>query len=122
MKSVVRTGGLRSSERFPRAGPLWAWVGAAILLGLNVARASFHVWTVAELYSSADGSVQFVKLTNNSIFSTEYFLANHVITCTGPPGISNTFTFPTNLPAVSTVTVIKLFLLGRATWPPCQEA
>lgn len=90
---------------------LWVWVGAAILFGSNVARASFHVWAVMELYSSADGSVQFVKLTNNSsLFTVEYFLGGHVIICTGPPGITNTFTFPTNLPAVSTAN--KTFLIG----------
>ncbi len=55
---------------------LWVWVGAAILLGLNVAQATFHVWAVTELYSTADGSVQFVKLTNNSsIFTTDIFWA-----------------------------------------------
>lgn len=57
-------------------------------------------------------SVQFVKLTNNSIFSTEYFLGGHVITCTGPPGVTNAFTFPTNLPAVSTVN--KTFVIGTS--------
>jgi hypothetical protein len=110
MKSIVRTGVLSFRQRFPRAAMLWVWVGAAILFGPNVARATFHVWAVTELYSSADGSVQFIKLTNNSIFTTEYFLGGHVITCTGPPGITNTFTFPTNLPAVSTLN--KTFLIG----------
>src|SRR5229473_1851931 len=80
MKSSVRTGILRPSQRCSRAGMLWVWVGAAILFGLNVARASFHVWAVTELYSSADGSVQFIKLTNNSTFTTEYFLGGLVIT------------------------------------------
>jgi hypothetical protein len=115
MKSIIRTGILRSlvaSQRYCRAGPLWAWVGAAMLFGSNVAHASFHLWAVTELYSSADGSVQFIKLTNNSSFGTEYFLGGHVITCTGPPGISNTFTFPTNLPAISTVN--KTFLVGTS--------
>src|SRR5438034_5262274 len=110
MKSSVSMGVLRSSQRCSRAGMLWVWVGAAILFGLNAARASFHLWAVTELYSSADGSVQFIRLTNNSTFSTEYFLGGHVITCTGPPGITNTFTFPTNLPAISTVN--KNFLIG----------
>jgi hypothetical protein len=87
-------------------------MGAAILLGLNSAQATFHVWAVTELYSSPDGSVQFVKLINNSAFTTEYFLGGHVITCTGPPGVSNTFTFPTNLPAISTLN--KTFLIGTA--------
>jgi hypothetical protein len=112
MKSIVRTGVLRSSQRFSRAGILWVWIATAVLCGLNVARATFHVWAVTELYSSADGSVQFIKLTNNSIFTTEYFLGGHVITCTGPPGITNNFTFPTNLPAVSTLN--KTFLIGTS--------
>ena len=113
MNPIVRPGPLNSlaaGRRFFGAGPLWAWVGAAILFGLNVARATFHVWAVTELYSNADGSVQFVKLTNNSAFTTEYFLGNHVITCIGPSGVSNTFTFPTNLPAVSTLN--KTFIIG----------
>jgi len=112
MKSSARTGILRPGQRCSRAGMLWVWVGAAILFGLNAARASFHVWAVTELYSSADGSVQFIKLTNNSTFITEYFLAGHVITCTGPPGTTNTFTFPINLPAVSTLN--KEFLIGTS--------
>jgi hypothetical protein len=112
MKSIVRIGVLLSIGRFSRAGALWACVSAAVLFGLNVARATFHLWAVTELYSSADGSVQFIKLTNNSSFGTENFLGGHVITCTGAPGVSNTFTFPTNLPAISTVN--KTFLIGTS--------
>jgi hypothetical protein len=103
---------LRSNQYFSRSGTIWVWVGAAFLFGFNVARATFHVWAVTELYSSADGSVQFVKLTNNSVFTTETFLGGHVITCTGPPGLTNSFTFPTNLPAVSTLN--KTFLIGTS--------
>jgi hypothetical protein len=90
---------------------LWrAVLVVGILLLSNAARATFHVWAVTEIYSSADGSVQFIKLTNNSTFTTEYFLGGHVIVCTGAPGVSNTFTFPTNLPAISTAN--KNFLIG----------
>lgn len=113
MKSIVRTGVLRcfiASQRSSWVGPLWACVGTAMLVGLNVAQASFHLWAVTELYSSADGSVQFVKLTNNSSFGTEYFLGGHVILCASPSGITNAFTFPTNLPGLSTVN--KTFLIG----------
>ena len=108
----MRTNVSSSSQRFPRAVMLWLWVGAAILSGPDVARATFHVWAVTEIYSSADGSVQFIKLTNNSAFTNEYFLAGHVITCIGPPGITNTCTFPSNLPAVSTLN--KTFLIGTS--------
>ncbi len=112
MRFDLHTDGLRSSRRFRHSGLLGLCAGAALLLGLDTARATFHVWAVTELYSSADGSVQFIKLTNNSIFTTEYFLANHVIICSGPPGVTNTFTFPTNLPAVSTLN--KTFLIGTS--------
>jgi hypothetical protein len=91
---------------------LCVFAGAAFLLGLNTARATFHVWEVSELYSSADGSVQFIEFTNNSTFTSENLLGGHVITCTGPPGITNTFTFPANLPSVSTLN--KTFLIGTS--------
>ena len=110
INSIGWTRGSASIERFSRTTLLWVLVAVATFFGLNPARASFHVWAVTELYSNADGSVQFVKLTNNSAFTTEYFLGGHVIICTGLPGITNVFTFPTNLPAVSTAN--KTFLIG----------
>jgi hypothetical protein len=71
--------------------------------------AAFHLWSVTELYSSEDGSVQYVKLTNTAIL--EYQMGNHVITCLGPQG-TNSFTFPANLP--STATANKNFLIGTS--------
>jgi len=112
VKSIAPTGVLRSSPRCSRAVLLSLWIGAVTLLASDAARASFHVWAVSELYSSADGSVQFVKLTNNSSFTTEYFLGGQVIVCTGPSGQTNTFGFPTNLPAVNTSN--KAFLIGTS--------
>jgi len=109
---MVRTDRMQSSRWFFRAVMVWTWVWAITLFGLDLARASFHVWAVTELYSSADGSVQFIKLTNSTTFSTEYFMAGHMITCVGPSGTSNTFTFPANLPAVSTAN--KCFLIGTS--------
>jgi serralysin len=74
--------------------------------------AAFHLWAVSELYSSPDGSVQFIQLTNNSILEAQ--LGGHVITCAGPQG-TNVFTFPTNLP--STATANKSFLIGTPNLP-----
>jgi hypothetical protein len=69
--------------------------------------AAFHLWSVSEVYSSPDGSVQFIQLTNGANFEAQ--LGGHVITCAGPEG-TNTFTFPTNLP--SSTTLNKSFLIG----------
>ena len=62
---------------------------------------------VTELYSSADGSVQFIELSTTA--TLENALAAHVITCAGPQG-THTFTFPSNLSTTDTAN--KMFLIG----------
>jgi hypothetical protein len=84
------------------------------LLGLLLAcqaHATFHLWTISELYSSADGAVQFIELHESSIFNGENMLSNHFITCVSG-SLSNTFIFPTNLP--STLTAGKYFVIGTS--------
>jgi serralysin len=75
------------------------------------ARATFHLWTVNEIYSNADGSVQFIELHESSTFNGENLLAGHFIRCTSGL-LTNTFIFPTNLP--STLTAGKSFVIGTA--------
>src|SRR5689334_23247603 len=78
----------------------------AMLLIPSTASAFFHLWTVTEVYSSGDGSVQFVKLATGS--GSQNSLGGQVITCTGPQGM-HSFTFPTNLPSsVSTANMTFL--------------
>jgi hypothetical protein len=62
------------------------------------AKAAFHLWEIDEVYSSADGAVQFIELT--ALSGSQQFLANQQIRSTNSAGV-NTFTFPTNLPADS---------------------
>ncbi len=52
---------------------LAACVAVALLLAASVASASFHLWTVEQLYSNTDGTVQFMVMTTTS--SGENFLA-----------------------------------------------
>ncbi len=73
------------------------------------AQGAFHLWGVDEIYSSADGSVQFIELTNTT--SLENALGTHTITCSGPLG-THTFAFPTNL--TSTATANKTFIIGTS--------
>lgn len=70
----------------------------AQLQGPPSARAAFHLWEIGEVYSSADGSVQFVELT--ALASGQQFLANQQLRSTNSAGVS-TFIFPTNLPGDS---------------------
>jgi len=86
---------------------LFVGVALVILLPLNHLRAAFHLWSVTEIYSNPDGSLQFIELSTASNFENQ--LGGHVITCTGPQG-THTFTFPSNL--TSTATMNKTFLIG----------
>src|SRR5262249_28591823 len=59
------------------------------------ASARFHLWQITEIYSNADGSVQFVELFNNA--DLEDLLAGHNLTST-----ANTYMLPHNLSTTST--------------------
>jgi hypothetical protein len=63
--------------------------------------ASFHTFALKELYSNADGSIQFIVLTEVSGFDGQEFLKNHVITDTRG-ATQNAFAFPSNLPGTGT--------------------
>lgn len=58
---------------------------------------SFHLYQINELYSNADGSVQFIELAVGPS-NGENFLAGHSITVS-QGGTSHSFTFPTDLPS-----------------------
>jgi len=62
----------------------------AVLAGLP-ASANFHLWQMDELYSNADGSVQFLELT--ALEGGQEFVQFHTLTAGG-----HSFTFPSNLP------------------------
>ena len=68
------------------------------LLGLLAANANaaFHLWRMTEIYSNADGSVQFLELASPS--DGEEFLLNHeLVSRVG--GDLRIYTFQTNLPS-----------------------
>lgn len=66
----------------------------------HVAQATFHTFVVDQLYSSADGEIQFIVLRENANANGQHLLANHVITASG--GGTRTFRIPTDLPNSST--------------------
>ena len=65
------------------------------------AAATFHTFALKELYSNADGSIQFIVLTEVSGFDGQEFLKNRSITSTKGT-TQNAVTFPNNLPGNST--------------------
>ncbi len=78
-----------------------------LLLGFaGSAHAIFHLWKIDEIYSNADGSVQFIEL--RALSGGQQFLAGHaIISSQGTQ--SRSFTFPNNLPGDS---ANRKFLIG----------
>lgn len=76
---------------------VWLPLGALVLaLSLaGTAEARFHLWTIEELFSNPDGSVQFVEMFD--AFNDEDLLAGHLLSSN-----SKSFAFTTNLPTLET--------------------
>ena len=70
------------------------------------ASAVFHLWTLNELYSNADGTVQFIELT--ALAGGQQFLSGHNITSSSG-GATRTYNFTTDLPGD---TSNRRFLIG----------
>lgn len=70
-------------------------LAAFLSLAALEAAAAFHLWVMNELYSNADGSVQFLEMT--AVTGGQQFLAGHTLVASSG-GTTRSFTFPSNLP------------------------
>jgi len=66
-------------------------------LGAPVARATFHTYQIDQIFSNADGSVQFVVLHEAAGANGQNLLEGHTFTSTGG-GDMQTYVFPNDLP------------------------
>jgi hypothetical protein len=73
-----------------------------LALALAPAHATFHLWRITEIYSNADGSVQFIELI--ALASGQQFIAGHTITAS-QGGQTRSYTFPTHLPGDSAMSM-----------------
>jgi hypothetical protein len=83
-----------------------ACAAAALAAFALAAHATFHLWQISELYSSADGKVQFIELA--ALAGGQQFLGGQTITAS-QGATSHAFTFPSDLPADTTG---RRFLIG----------
>jgi len=60
---------------------------------------TFHLYRINEIFSNADGTVQFIELTTSSNFESQW--GGETITAS-QGGITHSFTFPNNLPSDNT--------------------
>ena len=83
------------------------------MLWAPMANATFHLWTISEIYSNASGNVQYIVL--RSSFGLQQFLTGHQITATSPGGDSHVYTFPKDLPDDSTNRALLIGTEGFAS-------
>ena len=62
------------------------------------AHATFHLWYINEVYSNADGSVQYIEM--KAAAAGQQFIRNHTIRATSG-NETHTYTFPNDLPGES---------------------
>jgi len=91
---------------------------AATISGLSLASSTFggaHTWRVNELFSNADGTIQFVELKECCGGAGETFVAGLQVKSQSAPGLA--FTFPANLVGPTSNKTILLATAGFAALP-----
>ena len=84
-------------------------VAAMLLAATPAALASFHLFRIEQLYSNADRSVQFIVMHQSPSANGENLWEGIPLTSTSA-GITQTFTFPANLP--SSITANRRVLIA----------
>ncbi len=89
---------------------------AFFILTASPAFAVFHTFKIVEIYSSADGSVQYVKLKENFGFGSQNLWSGITLSSTNAsnPADINQITFPNNLP--NSATANKFVLVATANF------
>jgi len=64
------------------------------------AQAAFHLFAIEQIYTNADGTIQFVVLRETNGANNEHQWSGHTISSMG--ATTQTFTFPNNLPSNAT--------------------
>ena len=88
----------------------------ALLLVPLSASARFHLWQITEVYSNADGSVQFVEAEVVNPIDNEDLTAGHTLSSS-----STTFTIPSNLATATTTHFLLFATPAFASQPGCTN-
>src|SRR5512138_2958058 len=81
-----------------------------LIAAAGLASASYHTWQIAEAYSNADGTIQFIQLRESQGFNGENLLAGRALSVTRTGGTTKTFVFPSDLPSPGTAN--RYFLIA----------
>lgn len=96
----------------------WVTVLSLVTLAGTIAppraHAAFHLWTVREVFTNADGSIQYIELFTTSEGQTA--VSGHTVTATSD-GVTNTFTIPSNVSGSTTNRALLFATPGFANIP-----
>jgi hypothetical protein len=73
-------------------------VATFLAMAAPIASATFHLFSIEQIYSNADGTIQFVLLHDLSGSNGEHLWGGHTLVSSGA-GPKKTFIFPNNLPS-----------------------
>ncbi len=80
-----------------------AWLlASAIVIWVAPAYATFHLFRIDQVYSNADGSVQYVVMRESTGSNGENLWAGNPLSTTSTSGTKQQFTFPADLPSSAT--------------------
>jgi hypothetical protein len=66
------------------------------------AQAAFHLFRIDQVFSNADGTIQYIELRESTGTNNESFWQGNPLTTTGGPGGMQQIVFPSNLPSSNT--------------------
>ena len=91
----------------------WAFMALlASLAAAGAAHASFHLWTIDQVYSDASGNVQYIRLS--ALSGGQQSVSGHNIVASRTGSTSKTYSFTTNLPGDSTGKKFLIATVGFA--------
>jgi hypothetical protein len=88
------------ASRRPNRVPFERWLFLALaviaaLVAADPAFATFHLWQIEEIFSNADGTIQYVEFSTT--FDNQHLMQNHVLRSLMGATVQHDFTFPSNL-------------------------
>src|SRR4029077_4003732 len=95
----------RRASIMKRAYP-WAIASTFVVVFFSLfalpASAEFHLFRIDQVYSNADGSVQYVVMRESTGSNFESFWMGNFLQTTAAAGMSQQFEFPSDLPSTNT--------------------
>src|SRR4029079_6878850 len=100
---ILRPSGRRAASVLPSQVPLLAPL-LALLFALVAlpAQAAFHLFRISEVYSNADGTLQYVVIREATGTNGEDQWFNNQLEATNAAGVKKELTFPKTLPSPQT--------------------